>query len=913
VGSPDGKLVWMVDNNHHRLIQVDLASGVQSVLGQQGESLGQLNHPFMIALGREGAVLVTDMLNGRVASFTAAAAPTTAIGAYGVDMGQLYRPKGVACDPDGNVWVSDSVMGVLQVFDSRGRLLDALRDDAGNVLHLNTPTGVAIDTKGDVYVTELTGDRVTKFEITRGPVSPESLQARREAPVTGAQARACTLCHVEWMEPFSRNEGTPLMEPPVNSPAEPAVSRAETCLSCHDGSVIDSRRKVWFEHGHRTGVEPPASMKVPSALPLVDGKIACRTCHSAHASGQFNADMSTAVFLRVQNSAGELCIGCHADKTRGPQLGTHPTGGMPWPVPKALVDAGAKVGPNPRELTCVVCHTPHGSANDHLLVLGTQGNELCVTCHDQIRPGMFRAGGNAEHPLSPLVNSEQIDAIKQMGTKLSPDGRLICLSCHQLHHGKGERFMLADELTDGGFCIQCHSNKTTVLATSHDLRAKFPEERNRLGMTPSSGGPCSSCHMFHRYARAPESSELDPGGGKCITCHQKGACAESKSLGVANHPKAACVDCHDPHKPELGHYLRAPVSQLCINCHKEYVSLDGGPHDYRSKSEAWPSDSLAANDRCMVCHRPHGDAKTGVFRIPPTEGVAQSDGACVACHPGSNWNDSGKFAALHPQKLTQEVGHGDLPIVSALDGADAVGCRTCHNPHLVDGRKSSFLRVAAGKPSQSLCATCHVSQSAIALTGHASENLIAAGVEADSCKPCHTVHARPTDVGPHLLASIKASSAVGHNAESNCVSCHHAGGIAPVPAIAVHPDVPMFIAAKEADLSSLPLFNRQGHVDAQGSITCATCHTPHGRLPDGPARLGDLQPRLGSLELLAAQPAPQRRAMRLMLRQFKSPNVCINCHGADALRRFLYFHDPQRRGGSLNESRPAPVIRRKQV
>ena len=66
---------------------------------------------------------------------------------------------------------------------------------------------------------------------------------------------------------------------------------------------------------------------------------------------------------------------------------------------------------------------------------------------------------------------------------------------------------------------------------------------------------------------------------------------------------------------------------------------------------------------------------------------------------------------------------------------------------------------------------------------------------------------------------------------------------------------------------------------------CRTCHTPHGR-DVGPADT-------------AERSAPERRAMWLQLRDFETPNVCTTCHAADALRRFLYFHDPERRGGDL--------------
>lgn len=902
--APDGKAIWVVDNHNHRLVRIEPTTGIQSVVGRMGESLGQLNHPFMIALGRDEAVFVTDVLNGRISSFTAAGQPAVSVGKYGGDLGEIYRPKGIACDTSGNIWVADSVIGVIQVFSAQRRLIDVVRDEAGQPLRLNTPTGIAVDGKGNLFVVELTADRVSKFEIDRGADSQAPhTQPQASQQLTGQQARSCTVCHLEWMEPFSRGNGTALMKSPASLPDEPYVSSSGSCLSCHDGSMVDSRRRVWQEHGHRTGMKPPANISVPAALPLVDGKIACRTCHSAHVSGQFNADVSTAVFLRVKNESSELCVSCHADKTRGPSFGTHPTGGMPWPVPKKLVDAGARLGANPRELTCQVCHTPHGSANDHLLVLGTGSNELCMTCHDQMRPGMFRDDSRTEHPLRPAVNAEQAAAVRELGTKLGDDDRLICLSCHKLHHGKGEHFMLAEELTDSRFCIRCHSQKTSLVGSSHDLRTNFPEEKNRLGMTPQAGGPCSACHLFHRYARAPEASDLDPAGGKCITCHQSGRCAGSKTLGAVNHPKAACVECHDPHSMAQQHFLRAPPGELCITCHAEQSKLAGGPHDATAalsqalKPDAaaqWPLASLEQKDTCLACHRPHGDKETGLFRIPPAVAAAPSDGACIACHHDSAWQNDSKWAAVHPQTITASIKQPSLPLVNTTDGSTAIGCRTCHNPHADQHASSQLLRVKQGQPSQSLCLTCHTENSAISLTGHDTTVLDHAGLSADACKPCHSVHAERRSLRSNLLTTTQTDL---------CITCHREGGAARVPEIVSHPDVAMAQVAS-TEVMTLPVFNSSGEIDPNGKIQCLTCHLPHGRLPDSQLATP------GEREKLDAMPMAQRSAMRLMLRSFESSNICVKCHGQDALRRFLYFHDPAKRHGSLLPSGGATTIRR---
>lgn len=886
--TPDGSVVWMVDNEDHHLIRVDADTDEQTVVGQPGESIGHLRYPFLISLATDGSAFVTDVINGRGQIFNADGRPAGAFGTYGVELGELYRPKGVVVDSADDIWVSDGVMDVVQVYRGTGGFVDVLRDASGDVMRFDVPMGLAVDGEF-LYVTERDGNRVQKVRTTRseGRVSIRGRHRRNE--LTGKQARDCTICHLEWVEPLSKGRPTELMSVPEVIEDSPVASRATTCLSCHDGSVEDSRHRVWDEHGHRTGITPPKGMTVPDYLPLIDGKVACRTCHSAHTGGDFTGNLKTSVFLRVDNTSSQLCMTCHEAYTRGPRLGTHPTGGMPWPVPQVLVDAGAKLGTNPREITCQVCHTPHGSSHDHLLVMGVESNQLCISCHDQMRPGMFREGGASEHPLRPHVNAAQKAAIHQMNTRIGTNDTLICLSCHKLHHGYGERFMLARPLKDSQMCISCHEEKRPLFGTVHDLRTTAPDERNRLGMTPMTGGPCSSCHMFHRYARAPESHPLDP-RGQCITCHQKGQCAGEKAIGKLNHPEVHCIRCHNPHETRFGEFLREPASTLCSDCHSEKATVLGGAHDLNMGSQEWPAASMNAGDACLACHRPHGTKETGLWRVAQCGDPSAPDAACRSCHSKNAWGSRGEMAAVHPQRIPSSTDTGALPVSVTPDhAAKLVGCQTCHNPH--SGQRRNLLRLVSAKDeADSVCTQCHTNMQSICTTGHGDVSLAHAGLDPVACGPCHAVHADTSASGPPpglLSAKLEKAGTPTNPANQICSSCHREGGPAPAPAIATHPDVPMFAALQgDKRAGDLPLFGASGQLDPQGKIACKTCHTPHGRPMDA-ASVANMTPE-------------ERRAMRSLVRPFLPPNVCTTCHGADALRRFLYFHDPDRRGGAIS-------------
>lgn len=900
---------WIVDNDNHRLVRANPADSTLQIVGKLGPSLGQFEYPFSIVANRNGDLIVSDVINARVQLLSPDGTPLRPIGAYGVNYGQFLRPTGVALDAQERIWIADSVMGVVQVFLQDGSYVDVLRGADESPLRFEAPLGLTFDKSGALYVVESRAARVSKIAIERtARMAPPTPPVRTGAAPSGQQSKSCTLCHLDWLPDFAGGRDGNLMPRPLSGKDDPAVARAEMCLSCHDGAVADSRRRVWEDHGHRTGVSPPETMTVPGHLPLIGGKLGCRTCHSAHGSEVPQGDYRRAMLLRVPNPASELCISCHTDKTRGPRFGTHPTGGMPWPIPDKLVAAGAKVGPNPRELTCQVCHTPHGAKNDHLLVLGTSTNQLCVTCHDQMRPGMFRDGSHAEHPLTAKLNEEQVRAVHDLGTKMGPEGQLVCLSCHKLHHGHGQRFMLAEDLAEGQMCLRCHSERREMVGTSHDLRTNFPQERNRLGLSPSEGGPCSSCHLFHRFARQTIPGPGDA-AGQCLSCHSPGQCAQGKALPAVNHPSLRCTECHNPHNPRNGKFLAAPPAQLCSQCHSDKALLIGGPHDALGSPDKWCLAGAPAADPCLSCHRPHGDADHGLFRVAPVEAPSASAGACLACHPGADPSASGSFALRHPQgPIPAAFTESKRPHVPNADAA-AVNCASCHDPHRAPAGAAALLR--ATTPSGiDLCVRCHTDMTDIVRTAHSPDSLARRQLDSTACQPCHQVHGDATLVSSqrlwpqHLtgLSSAKspaADSGLVPVGDALCTGCHRDAGPAAQPIIASHPDVKMFdLPGISAD--QLPLFGDCGLVDANGVMQCRTCHLPHGKA------VGNVETATpaGTAKPVGEQaPGVTGSAQRLQLRTFEPPNVCTSCHGADALRRYLYFHDPQRRGGALSASR----------
>jgi len=89
----------------------------------------------------------------------------------------------------------------------------------------------------------------------------------------------------------------------------------------------------------------------------------------------------------------------------------------------------------------------------------------------------------------------------------------------------------------------------------------------------------------------------------------------------------------------------------------------------------------------------------------------------------------------------------------------------------------------------------------------------------------------------------------------------------------------------DAAFASLKYATTRPVADSVATLfSCSTCHLQHGREIEG----------LGNLAV-SADRDKVIRAARPMVRDEISQTVCTTCHGADARRVFLYFHQPERR------------------
>lgn len=458
-----------------------------------------------------------------------------------------------------------------------------------------------------------------------------------------------------------------------------------------------------------------------------------------------------------------------------------------------------------------------------------ESSVYCLACHRQVAPAMAGLDVQRGHSQNVPLDDTKLAAIGEMGTVVGPERTLICMSCHKLGQDASP-YMLADTLADSRLCQRCHPGHYAQ-GTPHDLRLSAPHEKNRLGQTVTEGGPCSACHLSHRYAREIIPSPLDP-DGYCITCHQAYHVAAGRARQPMEHPESHCLQCHDPHDTSHGPFLRDSASLLCLRCHNELGGgVAAGMHPLGPTHHAIPAALIdtamqpagpAGELTCITCHSMHDANYPNLLRMS-----AESNALCLACHRE-------QLEAKSPRGHLSR--HGQLPVLDADQKAflakwgaptgpnGALLCISCHRVH---GGAPGASLLAIGARSDDTCLACHPQMLEVVGSPHdlrtshpLTENTKGVMVLAGgACSACHLAHgsARPPAASPGDPAGA-------------CASCHRPGecGGDKLPGAVSHPNTAC------TDCHN-PHERRSGKFLLEdGAALCLRCHAEQARLVGGP-------------------------------------------------------------------------------
>ena len=135
--------------------------------GQKGESVGEFNGPWGVAVNDRDEIAVTELWNGRVSVFSSDGTHLRSFGRWGQKNGEFNLPSGIAFDSHGNIVVADGVNHRVQVFDRNGKFLRTFGEHGSLDHQLKNPEGLSINGNGDIIVTD-TGNKLIKIFSSSG-------------------------------------------------------------------------------------------------------------------------------------------------------------------------------------------------------------------------------------------------------------------------------------------------------------------------------------------------------------------------------------------------------------------------------------------------------------------------------------------------------------------------------------------------------------------------------------------------------------------------------------------------------------------------------------------------------------------------------------------------------------------------
>ncbi len=397
----------------------------------------------------------------------------------------------------------------------------------------------------------------------------------------------------------------------------------------------------------------------------------------------------------------------------------------------------------------------------------------CIRCHSKLKAGKFVHTVLKDGECTDCHTSET----GEHPFKLSSEGNSLCLTCHENPARPGERIHPALEQ---GACIDCHDPHSSNFAKN--LKDRIPalcyncHESNIAGKVvhlPAKEGECLSCHKPHSSQN--ESLLVTQKKELCYQCHDR---VDNEKFVHAAVAMKSCTFCHTPHSSnnpklikEMGSDSKstAPLSvrdvsftQVCAQCH-------------RDKGEARSVRHMPfAQGKCLLCHKPHGSDFNKLLTKP-------SSVLCRDCH--DQLPLAGKKKKVSQKKVlgdrefffitSKRVNGGDDDLY--IHGAVRTGrCSVCHEPH-----QSDNLNILRLSETAKLCFQCHSDD----LTGRPSIHPPAGDGTCDVCHSPHgsTFQSNLLDSVPSLCYNCHDKVDGGKNVHpalkvNGCSGCHNPHG-----------------------------------------------------------------------------------------------------------------------------------------
>ncbi|NOY27576.1 MAG: hypothetical protein GXP62_17060 [Oligoflexia bacterium] len=180
-------------------------------------------------------------------------------------------------------------------------------------------------------------------------------------------------------------------------------------IQFRDGSPDASCKRCHTEDPHQIGLLPKRT-KIPPKMLLVDGRLACLTCHDEPACEGKPVDPAAPYFFRggPYEHEGQLCAQCH--QVKGDRFNPH------------AAMAAAPTDPT----TCEHCHVDPPAPDATEADLKVSGPNICHGCHmETLHAGIIAHTGVAPGAIATRAH--------KAGLPLTDTNEIVCVTCHDPH------------------------------------------------------------------------------------------------------------------------------------------------------------------------------------------------------------------------------------------------------------------------------------------------------------------------------------------------------------------------------------------------------------------------------------------------------------------------------------------------
>ncbi|MCD4729653.1 MAG: cytochrome c3 family protein [Bacteroidales bacterium] len=334
----------------------------------------------------------------------------------------------------------------------------------------------------------------------------------------------------------------------------------------------------------------------------------CENCHMANGNEHPQEGVKG---FDLGDQVPALCFMCHEENTKS---NIHP----------------------PAEEECLMCHSPHSSANMALLTFSPPA-VLCADCHEM--------------------------EMTQKPVKHKPVEDGFCSDCHDPHQSEFSSFLKAEKPQ---LCMNCHVSQQMQTGLKN-IHLPFEDD-------------CANCHETH--SADVEKLLIQQIPDLCYNCHDTPIPENARVVHKVVNDEKGCANCHSPHASEYEMLLIKNGKDLCLSRHSKTIKTEDKILANIGKllKKGNVVHGAIEGDGCTVCHNPHASEQPLLLNaaFPTGQYVAatvENFDLCFICH------DSEILIAEFSTTATN-FRNGDQNLhYLHINGEKGRNCNVCHNVH----------------------------------------------------------------------------------------------------------------------------------------------------------------------------------------------------------------------------------------